>query len=57
MLTNEGNVYVLDLFVSLPSSVTTPVTYTPMEVDANNQVADGRERGKRVTFSCNSPIF
>ena len=42
-LTKEGNVYVLDLFVRVPPSVTAPVTYTPMEVDAINQVADGRE--------------
>ena len=28
-----------------------------MEVDAINQVADGRERGRRVTFDFNSPIF
>ena len=42
----EGSVYVLDLFVRVPPSVTAPVTYTPMEVDAINQVADGRQRGK-----------
>ena len=54
MLRKEGNVYVLDLFVRVPPNVTAPVTYTPMEVDAINQVADGRARGKRVTFHCNS---
>ena len=42
--------YVLDLFVRVPSSVC-----TPMEVDAMNQVADGREPRRRVTFDCNSP--
>ena len=52
----DEQAYVLDLFVKLPSSVTAPVTYS-MEVDAINQVADGRERGRRVTFSCNSPFF
>ena len=57
LLRKEGNVYVLDLFVKVPPGVTAPVTYTPTEVDAINQVADGRERGKRVTFSCNSPPF
>ena len=57
MLRNEGNVYVLDLFVRVPPGVKAPVTYTPMEVDANNQVAVRRQRGKRVTFSCNSPPF
>ena len=56
-LRREGNVYVLDLFVTVPPGVTAPVTCTPMEVSAINQVADGRERGKRVTFSCNSPPF
>ena len=44
MLRKEGNVYVLDLFVRVPPNVTAPVTYTPMEVDAINQVADGREK-------------
>ena len=53
----EGNVHVLNLQVRVPPNLTAPVTYTPMEVDAINQVADGRERGKRVTFSCNSSTF
>ena len=57
MLRKEGNVYVLDLFVRVPPNVAAPVTYTPMEVDAINQVADGRARGKRVTFHCNSSSF
>ena len=56
-LRKEGNVYVLDLFVRVPPSVTATVTYTPMEVDAISQVADGRERGRRVTFDCNSSTF
>ena len=46
----EGNVYMLELFVRVPPSVTAPVTYTPVEVDAINQVSDGREQRKRVTF-------
>ena len=53
----EGHVYVLDLFVKVPAGATAPVTRTPMEVDADNQVADGREPGRRVTFDCNSPAF
>ena len=57
MLSKEGTVHVLDLFVRVPSSVAAPVTYTPMEVDATNQVADGREPRRRVTFDCNSPTF
>ena len=57
MLRKEGDVYVLDLFVRVPPNVTAPVTYTPMEADAINQVADGRARGKRVTFHCNSSTF
>ena len=57
MLRKERNVYVLDLFVRVPPDVTAPVTYTPVEVDAINQVADGRKRGKRVTFHCNSSTF
>ena len=57
MLSKYGNVCVLDLFVRVPPSVTVPVTYTPMEVDAINQVADGREPRRRVTLDCNSPTF
>ena len=57
MLREEGNVYVLDLFVRVPPSVTAPVTNTPMEVDEINKVADGREQRKRVTFHCNRSTF
>ena len=57
ILRKERNVYVLVLFVRVPPSVTAPVTYTPIEVDAINQVADGREQWRRVTFSCNSSLF
>ena len=57
MLRKEGNVYVLELFVRVPPSVAAPVTYTPKEVDAISQVADGRQRGKQVTFHCNSSTF
>ena len=51
VLSNEGNVYVLDLFVNVPSGATAPIKYKPMEVDANNQtIFDGRrsERGRQV---------
>ena len=51
----RGNLYVLDLFVRVPPGVRAPVTYSPMEDDAINQVADGRERGKRVTFHSSRP--
>ena len=54
MLRKEGNVYVLDLFVTVPPNVTAPVTYTPMAI---NKVADGREPRRRVTFDCNSRTF
>ena len=47
----------LDLFVRVPANVAAPVTYTPMEVDAINQVADGRARGRRVTFRLQQPNF
>ena len=57
MLRKEGNVYVLDLFVRVPSSFAAPIVCTPMEVDAINQVADGREPRRRVTFDCNSPTL
>ena len=55
MLRKEGNVYMLDLFVRVAPNVTAPVTYTP--IDAINEGADGRARGKRVTFHCNSSTF
>ena len=54
MLREEGNVYVHDLFVRVPSSVAAPIVHTPMEVDAINQVADGREPRRRVAIDCNS---
>ena len=57
MLRKEGNVYVLDLFVRVPSSLAAPTVYTPLEVDASNQVADGREPSRRVTLDCNSPTL
>ena len=41
MLRKEENVYVHDLFARVPSSVAAPIVYTPMEVDAINQAADG----------------
>ena len=34
--------YVLDLFVIVPSGANAPIKHKPMEVDAINQVADGR---------------
>ena len=49
--------YVLDLFVKVPSSATAPIKYTPMAVDTINQVADGREQRKQVTFDCSKPFF
>ena len=57
LLSKEGNVFVLDLFVKVPSGATAPTKYKPMEVDAVNQVADGREQRKRVTFDCSKPTF
>ena len=57
MLRKEGNVYVLDVFVRVPPGVTAPITYTPMEVDVINQVADRREQRKRVALDCNSSTF
>ena len=57
LLRKEGNVYVLDLFVKVPPSAAAPIKYKPMEVDAINQVADGREQRKRVTFDYSSSTF
>ena len=55
MLRKEGNVYVLDLFVRVLSSLAAPIVCTPTEVDA---ITDGREPRMRVTFvHCNSPTF
>ena len=44
VLRKEGNVYVLDLSVKVPSGATAPIKYKRVEVDAMNQVADGREQ-------------
>ena len=44
----ESNVCVLDLFVKVRSSSAAPIRYKPLEVDAINHVADGREQGKRL---------
>ena len=57
LLRKEGNVYVLDLFVKVPSRVAAPIEFLPMEVDAINQVADGREQRKRVTLDLSKPTF
>ena len=58
MLRKEGNVYVLDLFVMVPPNVTAPVTYTPVEVDAINHVADGREREESESrFTATAQLF
>ena len=57
VLRKEGDVYVLDLFADVPAGATAPIKYKPMDVDAINQVADGRERRKQVTFDCSKPIF
>ena len=57
VLSKEGNVYVLGLFVKVPSGATAPIKHKPMEVDAINQVADGREHRKRVAFDCSKPTF
>ena len=38
------------------SSATAPIKYKPMEVDTINQVADGREQRKLVTFDCRKPF-
>ena len=57
VLRKEGNVYVLDLFVEVPACTAAPIKYKPMKVDAINQVADGRERRKRVTLDCSKPTF
>ena len=43
------------LYVS--SGATAPIQYEPMEVDAINQVGDGREQRKKVTFDCRNQFF
>ena len=57
MLRKEGNVYVLDLFVRVPSSLAAPIVYTPTEVDAINQVADGRDPRKARHVRLQQPNF
>ena len=48
VLRKEGSVYVFDLSVKVPSGAAAPTKYTPMEVDAISQVADGRESYVRL---------
>ena len=55
VLRKDGNVHVLHLFVKVPSDAVAPIKL--MEVDAINQVADGREQRKRVTFDCSKATF
>ena len=50
VLRKEGHVYLLDLFVKVPPGAAAPIKHKPMEVDAINQVADGREQKKQETF-------
>ena len=50
VLRKEGNVHVLGLSVKVPPSAAAPSKYKPVEVDAINQVADGREQRKQMTF-------
>ena len=57
MLRKEGNVHVLDLFVKVPSDAVAPIKYKPVEVDAINQVGDGREQKKLVALDCSRPTF
>ena len=57
VLRKESNVYVFDLFLTVPSGATAPIKHKPMEVDAINQVADGRAQRKQVTFDRSKPNF
>ena len=57
MLRKEGDVYVLDLFVKVPSDAVVPIKYKPVEADAVNQVGDGGQQRKRVTIECSKPTF
>ena len=57
VLCKEGHVYVLDLFAKVPSGAVAPIKCNHMEVDAINQIPDGREQRERVTFDCSKPIF
>ena len=57
MLRKKGNVYVLDLFVSVPPSVTAPVTYTPMEVDAIVQLQMEESKGDESRSNATAHFF
>ena len=57
MLRKEGNVYVLDLFVRVPPSATTPTRYEPMEVDAINQVTRWKRAEKASHVRLQQPNF
>ena len=44
--------HVLDWFVKVSSEITVSIKDKSMEVDAINQVADGRKQRKQMTFDC-----
>ena len=47
MLRKEGNVYVLDLFVRVPSSVAAPIVYTPWRLTQSiKSQMEGRQEGE-----------
>ena len=51
----EGNVYVLDLRVKVPSGATAPIKCGPM---GRNQSSCRRKRTKKqVAFDCSKPTF
>ena len=47
VLRKEGNVYVLDLFVRVPPSVTAPIKYKPMGIDAIIKLQMEENKGSR----------
>ena len=58
VVSKEGNVYVLGLFVKVPSGATAPIKHKPMEVYAINQVADGREStGSELHLTAANQLF
>ena len=58
VLSKEGNVYVLDLFVKVPSGATAPIKHTPMEVDAVQSSCRREEsKGSELHLTAANQLF
>ena len=49
--------YMLDLFVKVPSGAVAPIKYKPMEIVAIHQVADGRKQRDSLRLIATNQLF